>query len=209
MSRRTKLQSMTEQEYLQAEEKATVRHEYVDGYVFAMSGATEAHNVISGNLFSVIHSHLRGGPCRAFQNDMKVRVQSARSYYYPDIMVTCEAFEPKSVFKISPTLLIEVLSPSTAQIDQREKLIAYQKIGSLREYVIVHQQRQHVEMYRKNVDGQWEHIIPTLAEGLVLESLSAPLQIPFNTIYEGYNPPSRVKENERIYDLEYSDLIDV
>lgn len=206
-----RIRTMTEDDYLRSEEKARVRHEYVDGHVFAMSGSTAAHNVICGNIFSVIHGYLRGGQCRAYSNDMKVRISSVRSFYYPDIMVTCEPFEPKSIFMVNPVLLIEVLSPSTVQIDRREKLVSYQKIASLKEYVIVYQDRQRVEVYRKQSNGAWEFTVLSAAEDLVLESLpSGPMQLSFSTIYEGYNPPGRVQENEGSYDLEseFIDLVD-
>jgi Uma2 family endonuclease len=198
----TKLRRISEAEYLLAEESSTVRHEFVDGYVFAMSGSTDAHNIVSGNIFGFIHGHLRGGPCRAYTNDMKVKIESARSFYYPDVMVTCEQFQAKTVLKTEPVLLVEVLSPSTAAIDRREKLIAYQKIETLKEYLVVHQDRQQVELYRKEADGQWSVIVLTAGDELVLESLpTGPISLPFTTIYEGYNPPSRVKEDELTYDL--------
>lgn len=201
MSRRSKkpVPYMTEEEYLKAEEKATVRHEYVNGYVFAMSGSTDAHNLICGNIFYVIYGHLGNSPCRAYINDMKVRIQSATSYYYPDIMVSCEEFEPKSVFKNSPVLLIEVLSPSTAQIDKREKLMAYGKIDTVKEYVIVYQDRQRAELYSKTQVGQWEITEFVGGDDLLLKSLPGELSIPMSTIYKGYNPPTRVKEDESSY----------
>jgi Uma2 family endonuclease len=188
---------MTEAEYLAAEELAQTRHEYVNGYVFAMTGATDAHNVITGNLFAFLHGKLRGCPCRAYVNDMRVRIESVRSYYYPDIMVSCEGFDCKSKFKTSPVLLIEVLSPSTAGTDRREKLMAYQKIPSLREYLIVYQDRQRLELYRKGSDNQWEFaVLDRPDDDLVLESL--PVQsmvLPFSVIYEEYAPPFRVTES--------------
>lgn len=199
MPKRTKLRYVTEEEYLRTEASASVRHEYVDGNVFAMTGSTDAHNIICGNIFSLIHGFLHGSQCRAYINDMKVRIQAVRSFYYPDIMVSCEPFEPKSVFKISPVLLIEVLSPSTASIDRREKLAAYQKISSLKEYVIVYQDRQRVELYRREADG-WELMILSSGEELLLEALpQGPLHLPFTTIYDGYDPPRRVKEPEISY----------
>jgi Uma2 family endonuclease len=191
---------MTEEAYLAAEAKAKVRHEYVDGYVFAMSGSTDAHNVICGNIFSFIHRHLRGSSCRAYINDMKVRIQSARSYYYPDIMVTCEPFDADTVFKRSPVLLIEVLSPSTASKDRREKLIAYQKISELKEYLIVHQKKQQVELYRRISETEWELIIQSGDSEITLESLpKGPMKLPFALIYESSNTPFRVKEGESEY----------
>jgi Uma2 family endonuclease len=204
MKSRTKLPYVSEEDYLAAEEKATIRHEYVDGAVFAMSGSTDAHNSISGNIFAFIHSRLRGGPCRAYINDMKVRIQVAKSYYYPDVMVSCEGYDAKSVSKSNPVLLVEVLSRSTAQIDRREKLIAYKKIPSLSEYVIVYQDRQQIELYRRVIDG-WELLVLRGDDDeVVLESLpDGPLNIPISTIYEGCDPPAIVKESETEYGLDF------
>ena len=204
MPARGKIRTMTEDEYLRFEEKAKVSHEFVDGHVFAMSGSTQAHNVICGNVFAALHGSLRGGPCQAYANDMKLKISSVSSYYYPDIMVSCEPFEAKSIFKHSPVLVIEILSPSTMQIDRREKLVAYQKIASLKEYVIIYQDRQRAEVYRRGeISGGWEFSVLSAQLDLVLESLpNGPLVLSFSTIYEGYNPPSRVQESEGFYDLE-------
>lgn len=201
MARRINVNCMTEEEYLREEERATVRHEYVDGYVFAMTGSTEAHNVICGNIFSFLHGLMIGGPCRAFMNDMKVHAKLSRSYYYPDIMVTCEPFDPNSVFKSTPVLLVEILSPSTSAIDRREKLIAYRKIESLKEYLIVHQDQQKVEIHRRADNSIWETFVLTASDDLVIESLpERKVLLPFSVIYQGYNPPMRVKEIEEYYD---------
>ncbi len=208
MVERAHIGFMTEEEYLKAEERSTIRHEYVNGWVFAMSGSTEAHNVIAGNLYSVLHSHLRGTPCRAFHVDMKVRIDFATSYYYPDLMVTCEPFEAKSVFKQSPVLLVEVLSPSTLSVDTREKLIAYRTISSLKQYVIVHQKKQLVEVHSRVSELEWEVTTLTGDSDLVLDSIpNGPLKVQFSTIYDGYNPPHRVKEDEEVY--EWADFSDV
>lgn len=201
MATRIDVKFMTEEEYLRQEERATVRHEYVDGYVFAMTGATDAHNVICGNIFSFLHGQLSGGPCRVYINDMKLHAESARSYYYPDIMVTCEPFEAKSVFKSSPVLLVEVLSPSTSAIDRREKLIVYRKTETLREYLIVHQDQQKVEFHRRTADSEWETLALSARDELVIESLpGGKVVLPFEIIYQGYDPPTRVKEIEEYYD---------
>jgi Uma2 family endonuclease len=140
---------------------------------------------------------------------MKVRLQSGKRYYYPDIMVSCESFEPKSIHKEAPVLLIEVLSKSTRSVDKREKLVAYQQLASLKEYVMIHQDRQQVEVYRRRADGRWEYEQLSIDEGLLLESLPGkPLSIPFSAIYGDYHPPTRVQEDENVseYDFEYVDV---
>lgn len=143
------------QEYLDSENQSPVKHEYLRGHVFAMVGASAAHNKIAGNIFSVLHARLKGSGCAVFISDMKLRVEAADSFYYPDVMVTCEPFEPKSLYQKSPVLIFEVLSPSTADIDRREKLATYGLIASLQEYVIVHQDKRCIEVNRKSKDGTW------------------------------------------------------
>lgn len=192
---------MTEEEYLRKEERATVRHEFVDGYVFAMTGATDAHNVICGNIFSFLHGQLSGGPCRAYINDMKLHIKSARSYYYPDIMVTCEPFDARSISKSAPMLIVEVLSPSTSAIDRREKLMAYRKLENLKEYLIVYQDRQQVEIHHRSSDLEWECLVLTAGDELFLEALpDGKVLLPFDVIYRGYEPPRVVKEIEDYYE---------
>jgi Uma2 family endonuclease len=108
------------EEYLEGETRSEIRHEYVDGEVYAMSGASEAHNIIALNIGSLLRNHLRGTPCRVFMSDMKVRIQSLRDerYYYPDLQVTCAPEDRDRYFKQWPKLVIEVLSPTTERNDQ-------------------------------------------------------------------------------------------
>jgi Uma2 family endonuclease len=197
MRRPKKVNRMSEAEYLAFEAASKTRHEYVDGYIFAMTGATRAHNLISMNIGAFLHGQLRGGPCSATMHDLKIKIESARSFYYPDVMVACDRFEAKAVYVSEPVLLVEVLSPSTTGTDRREKLIAYQKIPTLKEYLIVYQDRQQVELHRKGADGQWVYFIVNADEELVLESLpTGAVPLPFATIYDGYDAPLRVKEDD-------------
>lgn len=193
---------MTVEEYLNSEDSGTMRHEYVDGQVFAMTGATAAHNAICMNVSTLLHSHLRGTGCRAYSNDMKVKIDSANSFYYPDILVTCEPFSPKSVFTKVPVLLIEILSPSTKQIDRREKVIAYKQIATLKEYLVIYQDRKRVEMYKKDSAGQWQTSIAQQRDIVQLDSLQPPLQLPLTEIYEGLGLSNIVHEDEAEYDCD-------
>ena len=189
-------------DYLTSESKAQQRHEYVNGHVLAMSGATEAHNLICSNLSRAISNHLEGSDCRLYHNDMKVHVKSANSFYYPDIMVTCEPFDAKSVYKNAPSLLVEVLSPSTMSTDLREKKIAYLKIPSLSEYVIAYQDRMQIELIRRISDDEWCTETFLGSDVVVFNSLpSGELRLPVSFIYKGYNPTSRVKESELDYEF--------
>lgn len=193
---------MTIDEYLGSEDLQSFRREYVDGRVFAMSGATAAHNAICINLSSVLHSHLRGTGCRVFANDMKVKIESLNSFYYPDIIVTCEPFSAKAVFTAAPVLIVEILSPSTKHIDLREKVIAYKQISTLKEYLIISQNRQRVEMFHKTGDDHWHVTVVEGNERLLLKSLNPNMDISLSAIYEGLDLPGVVREGEAEYDCD-------
>lgn len=173
------------EEYLEMEAKSDVRHEYIAGQIFAMAGSSEAHNVIAGNIFARLRASLRGSGCRAFIFDMKAHVERDDAFYYPDVMATCEAFDAGSLFKSRPFLIVEVLSRSTATIDRREKLAAYRRLDSLREYAVVYQDRRCVELHRKDDDGQWQTLILGEQDKLYFKSLpTGPLVMTMDDIYE-------------------------
>ena len=131
-------------EYLRAEERGEIRHEFVRGQLFDMVGGTDTHNLISLNIASGLREHLRGRPCRVFMADMKVRVAPADVYYYPDVFVTCDSRDQESYFKERPCLIVEVLSATTEGTDRREKFLAYELLQSLEEYLLVQQSRREV-----------------------------------------------------------------
>jgi Uma2 family endonuclease len=198
-----KFQYMTVKEYLKFEETSEIRHEYVDGRIFAMTGATRRHNIISGNLFAALHAFLKGTPCRPFMEGMKARVKASNCFYYPDVMVACDKNDGESLYTEEPVLVIEVLSKSTAAIVRREKLTNYLKLPTLIEYLIVHQRRRKVELYRKEVDGGWTKTEYTGSDEMVLESLrKGKLTISLDTIYEDVthsNGNLEVREGEEEY----------
>ncbi|MDF2387057.1 Uma2 family endonuclease [Nostoc ellipsosporum NOK] len=175
---------LTVEEYLQLEQTSEIRHEYVDGEVFAMAGTSEEHNLITGNIIALLRPHLRGTPSRAFVSDMKVKlkVQKADIFYYPDILVTCDPNDRERYFKTRPTLIVEVLSNSTKTIDKREKRLNYQNIESLQEYVLVSQEEIKVEVYRKNAQGNWSLTILGKDDELRLDSIG--LKLTMADIYE-------------------------
>ena len=143
-------------QYLALEESSTVKHEYIDGEIYAMAGATDAHVTLTGNLFAALLSHLRGGGCRVYFSDMKARVEAINRYYYPDIMVTCDSKDKdEPTFKRHPILIVEVLSTSTTGFDRGDKFADYQTIDSLQEYVLINTHRQRVECFRRNPKGLW------------------------------------------------------
>ena len=147
----------TPEQYLEDELKRTYRCEYVDGQIFAMAGASWAHNAISLNIGGILNSHLAKSPCQTFVNDMKVNIKHAKgeSFYYPDIVVGCPSKNNHKYYLEQPLLIIEVLSESTEKIDRREKLLAYQTISSLKEYVIVSQTEPLIEIYRRDDQNKW------------------------------------------------------
>ena len=174
------------EEYLKREEASEARNEYVAGRVFAMVGASETHNLIVSNLSRNLYDPVMDSGCRVYMSDMKVWIQSAQSFYYPDIVVTCEPFEPKSVYKSAPCLIVEVLSPSTRDVDCREKLIAYRQLPSLKEYILVYQDRMQIEVYRKDDRGDWHCNIYEGNSKVQLNALpNAGLELDLEKVYRG------------------------
>lgn len=145
------------EEYLEGEQRGDIRHEYIAGQVFAMAGASEAHNRIAGNLFFHLRAATRGTPCGVFISDMKARVAAHESFYYPDVLLTCAPDDADPFFKQAPCLIAEVLSPSTELTDRREKLIAYRALPSLRHYLLIAQDRRSVEHYARDADSGWRY----------------------------------------------------
>jgi Uma2 family endonuclease len=177
---------VSEADYLTGEPLSEIRHEYVAGQVYAMAGAGKAHNTITGNLAAILRNHLRGTPCRSYIADMKVKVEQAGAYYYPDVVVTYSerdtaADAPKD-YLTAPRLIIEVLSDSTETVDRREKMRAYGTLESLREYLLVASESRQVEIYRKLSGGGWEQWILLPGEPVRLDSVN--LDLTFDDIYE-------------------------
>lgn len=169
--------------YLAGELSAEVRHEYLAGEVYAMTGASRSHNLIAGNLFAALHVHLRGGPCRVFMGDMKLRLRDAQDdyFYYPDLMVACRPEDKARYWCEQPKLIVEVLSESTERIDTREKLFAYRNIEALEEYALLAQDRREATLYRR-AHGWGATRLRDEAE-LELESVG--LRLPLAEVYEG------------------------
>jgi len=165
---------MTPQAYFAFEETTPLKHEYLDGVVYAMVGATDRHNIIALNLASALRANKPAG-CQVFISDMKLKVKltAAEYYYYPDILVSCSGSDREPLFREQPVLLVEVASPSTERIDRGEKLNAYRQIDSLSEYVIVSQDRAGIEVFRRR--NGWFREILNADEALVLECLGLTL----------------------------------
>jgi Uma2 family endonuclease len=145
--------SYTIEEYLALEEASEIRHEYVDGEIYAMEGETKRHNRIAANILTRLHAAASGTPCRVYMEGVKLQV--GRKIYYPDLMVACGPDNRDPRIEDAPCLVVEVISPSTESTDRREKLAAYKWIETLRVYLIVDQDRRRVERHWRADDGRW------------------------------------------------------
>lgn len=176
---------ISEEDYLAGEKIASMKHEYVAGEVFAMAGASKMHATIAGNLFSALRVHLRGKPCRAYVADMKVRVKASSAYYYPDLVVTCSpsdlAVDAPAYYIETPCLIAEVLSDSTERIDRCEKLLAYQQLESLDDYLLIDQGKREADHFHRTAEG-WQRDILGPGDILVLPGLA--LELTIDQIYE-------------------------
>lgn len=148
--------AFTAEAFLAWDATQTTRHEFVGGEVFAMAGAGDAHVTLAGNVYVALRRHLDGTPCRSYITDMKLRVEAADAFFYPDVMVCCSAADAtERLVKREPVLLVEVLSPATAAFDRGDKFAAYRKLPSLREYLLLDPDSRRAELYRLGPDGLW------------------------------------------------------
>jgi Uma2 family endonuclease len=180
---------MTAEEFLAWDEHETQKREFVRGEVFAMAGADEPHVTTSMNIAMSLRQHVRGGPCRVFMLDMKLRVAQADAYFYPDVLVTCSAADatnPK--IKSEPMLIVEVLSPATAAYDRGDKFSAYRTLPSLQEYLLVDTTRRRCDLFRRGADGLWVLHPFERGEAVRLESLL--LDIPAEQLWADLEPPA-------------------
>lgn len=142
--------------YLQMEAQSPVKHEYINGQLYAMAGASDLHVTIALNLATLLRTHVRGSGCRVYISDMKVRIEALNRFYYPDVLVTCAPDDLEtSTYKRFPTLIVEVLSDSTEAFDRGDKFADYQSLESIREYVLINTKRQRVECFRRNNERLW------------------------------------------------------
>lgn len=173
-------------DYLAWEQEQAFRNEYVDGEVFAMSGASDAHATVALNIAASLRTALRGTPCKPFMADMKVRIEAANSFFYPDILVTCDPRDrgpEASHVKQHPVLVIEVLSPSTEAYDRGNKFAAYRLLPSLREYVLVSIEERRIEVFRRDDTGHW--VLYPFAADETLALASVDFQCPLAELFEG------------------------
>lgn len=172
---------LTEAEYLDFERKADVKHEFFDGEMFAMAGGSPAHSLISLNVGAELRNRLKGKPCQAYNNDLRIKIELTGLITYPDLSVICGPLEFTPGTRdtvINPTLLVEVLSPSTEAYDRGKKFHNYQRIPSLREYLLVSQHEARIEQFVRGEAGQWTwRVADGMDATLLLPSLGITLEL--------------------------------
>ncbi len=184
------LPPMTIDEFLAWEMAQEDRFEFIDGVVYAMSGGSSPHNVVTLNVSATLWNAAGDGHCRVYQEGEKLRIDE--EFFYPDVMVVCEPDGDDEYMAYHPCVLVEVLSPGTAHVDRGRKLAAYRTLPSLRAYLIVSQEYRHVERHwRDAADAPWQREDLTPADGSVPVPCPADGALPFALIYRGATVPER------------------
>ena len=177
---------ITEEEYLAGEQQANERHDYVDGQVYAMAGASKQHNRIARNFITNLSVAADGSGCEIYFSDIKVRSESYKSYYYPDIVLSCEDDNENDFYLENPCLIVEITSASTMRKDYLEKALSYQSIDSLKAYLIVSQDKPQVDMLLRSSVGTWNlQQFNSLDDVLELPCLDTTLTL--EAVYSGIN----------------------
>lgn len=180
---------MSAAEFLVWDAGQTVKHEFVHHEVFAMAGAGEAHVTTTLNVAMALRKHLKGSPSRTFVTDMKLRVEAADAYFYPDVMVTCSSTDVADpLVKREPLLLVEVLSPSTAAYDRGEKFAAYRQLPSLREYLVIDTDSRRCDLHRLGAEGLW--VLHPFEPGQALKLASVGLELPADELWAEVPSPA-------------------
>ncbi|MEG5000584.1 Uma2 family endonuclease [Microcoleus sp. B4-D4] len=175
---------MTVEEYLEWEAQQEIRHEYVNGEVFARMGSTIPHNDLALNFYTALRPHLRSRGCRMNVSDVKLQVSFQSRYYYPDVIVSCDPEDINSRnFIQNPKIIVEVLSPSTSAKDRDEKFTCYLKIPTLQEYILIDSQKIFVERYCRGEGRMWLYYSYTAGEIITLSSIG--FDLPIALLYEG------------------------
>jgi Uma2 family endonuclease len=185
---------MSVQEYRAAEEQSPVKREYLAGYVYAMAGASEAHNFIANNLVGMLHARLRGHQCSSFGSDMQVLLKQpgGEYFYYPDAMIACDPTDAGHGWRERPAALFEIVSESTRHTDEREKRLAYLGLGSLVAYVRIEQDQPAVIVERRTENGGWEIVeFPSLAAVAKLPASLGMIALPLAELYERVTFPTQ------------------
>jgi Uma2 family endonuclease len=172
---------LTPEEYLAIERQAEEKSEYVDGAMYATSGVIFKHGIIVANVLAELVQQLKGRPCRALPSDIKVRMPDSRKFFYPDVSVVCgepQFHDERSDVILNPTLIVEVLSESTAAFDRGEKFQAYQQLASMQEYLLISQDKIFIEQYVRQASAKWTYIATVgLESSLALSSIECTLSL--------------------------------
>jgi Uma2 family endonuclease len=177
-------------EYLALEASSNVKHEYLDGQIYAMAGGTPEHAALAAAVIGLLFPTLRGSPCRPYDADLRVRVRATGLSTYPDVTVVCGRREhapddPNAV--TNPTLIVEVLSKSTEDYDRGDKFEHYKHLASLRQYVLVSYRERAVEVFTRDASGAWTSIVARDGDTADLASISARLDV--RELYEAAAEP--------------------
>jgi Uma2 family endonuclease len=176
----------TPEDYLEIERISPIKHEYLQGQIVAMAGASKAHVIITGNLSAQLVTHLRGQNCIAYATDMKVRLPTLNLFYYPDLTVTCDDRDRISDqdFILHPKLIVEVLSDSTEAFDRSDKFADYKTIPEFEEYILIHQKQILVEQFQRKSDNLWISQIYRTGDRIIFSSIdfSCPIEILYENI---------------------------
>lgn len=177
---------LTEEEYWYGEENSPIRHEFFEGQIYAMAGATERHNDVAGNILVSLKTQLRGNPCRARMSDQRIKVESTTLQTYPDVVVVCPPFrfDPRNrITLLDATVIIEILSPSTRGYDHQAKFENYRELPALRHYLLVEADQIGVEHRFKTSNGDWETVrFAALDDEIALQTIDCRLTV--REIYE-------------------------
>jgi Uma2 family endonuclease len=185
----------TADDYLAWEREQDIKHEYLRGEVYAMAGARDAHVTVSLNVASLLRAHLRGTPCRTFISDMKLRVEAADAFFYPDVFVTCDARDRNTeMYKSHPVLIVEVLSESTGSFDRGRKFAAYRLLDSLAEYVLIDPDSFSVDVFRRNGAGHW--VLYPYEGDATVEFASVDCKVALAAVFEDVQVPAAVPPPE-------------
>lgn len=192
------LPTIDAEQYLNFERGAEERHEFIDGVVYAMAGESPDHSTICFNLATSIGAQIRDKPCRGFSPNMKVRTGLGDLYAYPDLMIVCgeaQFHDQRGDVLLNPTVIFEVLSPSTEKYDRGEKFRRYRtQIDSLKDYVLVSQDRAHIEQYHREDDGSWSHVEMNAAnDAFILHSIECTVEV--GEIYRHTEIEKQTKES--------------
>lgn len=165
---------MSEQAYLDGELLSDIRHEYIEGEVYAMVGAHKYHNQIVMTVSNFFYNHLLGKPCQPYASDMKVKID--RKYFYPDVMVDCSQVDADYYIE-QPSIIVEVLSKSTRQHDKTVKRLAYFQIASLKEYVLIEQDFVEIEFWSRDENNYWQQSVYYLGDDIHFQSIDLTVSV--------------------------------